>query len=137
MTLTAPAHTDVFTVRPLTDTVLEQHGHDPRSTYAEIFWLPVIGPTSLWLLRRLAWRLEMAKGASFIIDTEDLAVSLGVGVRQIHGSLSRIVQLFHLALWDPDGTLAVQTRMPPLTLKMVSRFPSQLQAAHAAWMRSS
>ena len=33
-------------------------GHDPRSWYAETFWLPTLGPTALLLMRHLADRFE-------------------------------------------------------------------------------
>lgn len=29
------------------DPLVDQLGHDPRSTYAERFWLPVLGPPSV------------------------------------------------------------------------------------------
>ena len=42
------------TIRPWIDPVVDEHGHDPRSTYVEQFWLGVIGPTATWIMRRLA-----------------------------------------------------------------------------------
>ena len=45
-------------VKPWPDPVLDVLGHDPRSWYAETFWLPTLGPTALLLLRHLADRFE-------------------------------------------------------------------------------
>ena len=46
-------------VTPWPDPVLDVIGHDPRSWYAETFWLPTLGPTALLLLRHLADRFEI------------------------------------------------------------------------------
>src|SRR2546423_14431049 len=48
----------VLTLRPWPDDVIDRVGHDPRSTYVERFWLPLLGPSSVVLLRRLAAELE-------------------------------------------------------------------------------
>lgn len=44
---------DPLRLVPLNDPVIDTVGHQPRSTYAETYWLPVIGPSALWALRRL------------------------------------------------------------------------------------
>jgi hypothetical protein len=36
----------VLHVRPWRDDVVDRAGFDPRSAYAEDFWLPVLGPSS-------------------------------------------------------------------------------------------
>ena len=40
------------------DEVGDALGHDPRSDYVERFWLSILGPSTTWLLRSLAWGLE-------------------------------------------------------------------------------
>ncbi|MFV0526368.1 MAG: hypothetical protein ACK5RL_17935 [Acidimicrobiales bacterium] len=45
-------------VRPWPDPVLDEMGHDPRSAYVEQFWLSILGPSAVLLLRRLARGLE-------------------------------------------------------------------------------
>src|SRR3954451_13629533 len=52
--------TDVLTIRPWPDEVIDALGHDPRSAYVERFWLGVLGPSAIWLLRRLASGLDAA-----------------------------------------------------------------------------
>ena len=49
-------------ITPWPDPVLDALGHDPRSWYAETFWLPTLGPTALLLLRHLADRFEEQPG---------------------------------------------------------------------------
>ena len=39
---------------PWPDDVIDALGFDPRSPYVERFWLGVIGPSTTWLLRRIA-----------------------------------------------------------------------------------
>ena len=45
---------DRLTVEAWPDPVIDELGHDPRSAYVERFWLGVLGPSTVWLLRRLA-----------------------------------------------------------------------------------
>ena len=45
-------------VTPWIDPIVEKNGHDPRGRYAELFLLPVLGPSSTWLLRRLVDGLD-------------------------------------------------------------------------------
>ncbi len=82
MTLTSdptqPAPT--IAVEAWSDPVIDQLGHDPRSAYVEKFWLPILGPSSVWLLRRLADGLDRHP-EGFDLDLIDTAQSLGVGMR--------------------------------------------------------
>src|SRR2546428_4922878 len=50
--------TATLAVRPWPDPVIDALGHDPRSSYVERFWLGILGPSTTWLLRRLATGLE-------------------------------------------------------------------------------
>lgn len=36
-----------ITVRPWPDPVIDTLGHDARSMYAEVFWLPTLGPSTV------------------------------------------------------------------------------------------
>ncbi len=72
------ASTDPMPVVALDDQVVEALGHDPDSEYAETYWLPVIGPTALWALRRLTrWLDESPDGYPLAIAP--LARELGLG----------------------------------------------------------
>ena len=44
---------DPLTVIPLTDSVIDQLGHDVHSSYVETYWLPILGPSAIWAARRL------------------------------------------------------------------------------------
>ena len=45
---------DPLGIVPLDDPLVESLGFEPRSVYAETYWLPVLGPSALWALRRLS-----------------------------------------------------------------------------------
>src|SRR4029079_11787921 len=69
--------TDSLTIRPWPDDVIDALGHDPRSAYVERFWLGVLGPSAIWLLRRLASGLD-AEPAGFALPLADTAQSIGL-----------------------------------------------------------
>lgn len=115
-------------IRPWADPVLDTLGQDPRHAYFETFWVGVVGPSQAWLLRRLVTMLNAGIDS---IDADDLA-----GLRGNHRTLVRAIdRLCHFGLCrrDPDGTIAVRRRVPPLTLHQVSRLSPTLRGAHDAW----
>jgi hypothetical protein len=125
-----------ISVRPWPDPVIDSVGHDPRSRYVEQFWLGVLGPSTTWLLRRLAAELE-AQPAGFELSLADTARSLGLGDKGGRHSpfvraLGRCVQ-FELAKPDGDAALSVRRKIPPLSRRQVIRLPAGLQEAHARW----
>src|SRR2546429_2027387 len=69
---------DTLEIRPWPDPVIDSLGHDPRSSYVEQFWLGILGPSTTWLLRRLATGLE-AEPAGFQMPLSDTAKALGLG----------------------------------------------------------
>jgi len=124
-------------VLPWPDPVLDVIGHDPRSWYAETFWLPTLGPTALLLLRHLADRFERApEGVD--LPVADTAQALGLGPRDgpsspLLRSLARLQQ-FELACDDGATTVAVRRALPPVHRRHVRRLPAALQAQHAEWV---
>ena len=71
---------EVLHVRPWPDDVIDHLGHDPRSTYVEDYWLSLLGPSTTWLLRRLAAGFEYSP-EGFDLDLAETARSLGLGDR--------------------------------------------------------
>ena len=128
-----------LTVRPWPDPVIDAVGHDPRSAYVERFWLGVLGPSAVWLLRRLAADLE-ASPAGFDLDLHVVARSIGLGARSGRASpfartIHRCCQ-FGATRLDPDeGLLLVRRKLPPLTRHQIARLPEPLQAQHAEWVQ--
>src|SRR3954471_1983990 len=126
-------------VTPWTDPVIDSLGHDPRSWYAETFWLPTLGPTSLLLLRHLADRFDRAPERVTLVVAET-AAALGLGTGESENapllrSMGRLVQ-FDLACRAGD-TFAVRRNVPPVNRRHVRRLPVALQARHDEWVAAA
>lgn len=110
-------------------------GHDPRSGYVETFWLPVLGPSTVLLLRRLAQELD-AQPEGFEIETTTLSREIGLGHRLTKRSpfvrtLERCAK-FHLVLFE-GAVLHVRRRMPALSPRQLQRLSPRLQQRHENW----
>jgi|SRR5947207_1623078 len=127
---------DPLRIVPLIDPVIESVGHEPRSLYAETYWLPVIGPSAMWALRRLAaWAEAQPTGVEVMLP--DLAHELGLGGGTGRNSpmvrtLARLV-VFQLAQVDESrNALAVLRAVPPLARRQLLRLPRHLVERHKA-----
>lgn len=129
-----PESTLEVTVWP--DPVLDRLGHDPRSPYVERYWLSVLGPSCLLIVRRLAAELEVAPDG-FAVDTRQWAAELGLGMRggrngPFWKALERACRFGAAKRNGPR--LAVRRRLPPLTARQVERLPDGLRQSHDEWM---
>ena len=126
---------DVLTVVTWADPVLDQLGHDPRSAYVERFWLPILGPSCLLLVRRLAAELERSPDG-FTVPTALWAQELGIGMKGgQHSPFWRAVERagrFGAARRN-GSRLALRRRLPPLSNRQVQRLPPSLRPAHEEW----
>lgn len=125
-------------VRTWPDPVLDSLGHDPRSPYAEQFWLAVLGPSCLFLLRRLVDRLDRHPDG-FEIVTAEWAGELGLGMRggrqsPFWRSVDRACR-FRATQRNGD-LLVVHRRLPPLTRGQIARLPPHLADHHQRWADS-
>jgi len=129
-------------VRPWPDPIIDTIGHDPRSHYAEQFWLPTLGPTALLFMRHVAHRFDgLGDDGSFDLDVPGAAQALGLGPRLGVNSpllrcFDRLTQ-FDLAHVDRDGTMSVRRTLPPVNRRHVKRLPPAIQVAHEEWMTRS
>jgi hypothetical protein len=126
---------DSIIVLPWIDPVVDAVGYDPRSPYVEHFWLGILGPSTTFLVRRLAAALD-ACPEGFELDIPATAASLGLSAtagrnNPFARSLVRCVQ-FGLAQPHSRG-LSARRRLPPLSHRHVARLPERLRDAHAAW----
>ncbi len=127
---------DTLHIHPWPDEIIDGLGFDPRSSYVETFWLSVLGPSTTWLLRRLAAGLEREPDG-YSIALADTARSLGLSERGGRSSpfvraISRTIK-FELATPAGPDVLAVRRHVPPLNQRQVDRLPPALQAAHRRW----
>jgi hypothetical protein len=138
MTLTDSLYSaSSLAVEPWPDPVIDELGHDPRSSYVERFWLAILGPSTVWLLRRLADGLDRRPGG-FTLDLHETAQAIGVGMRGGRNSpFLRSVDRscrFGAARFVAHDTLAVRRKLPPLNQRQVGRLPTVLQREHARWV---
>lgn len=127
---------DTIHITALDDPVMDLLGHDPRSAYVEHFWLAILGPSTTFLLRHLATRLD-AHPDGFDLDLADTAAALGLGAarRQVTPFVRALARTGQFQLTHPCGpdSLAVRRRLPPLTHQQVARLAPHLRDAHDAW----
>jgi len=119
------------------DPIVDERGHDPRSAYVERYWLAVIGPTALWIMRRFADQFD-EHPSGFQTDLDHTAVTMGLSFDKRAASpfgraLHRCV-MFGLAQPTTDG-YAVRRRLPSVARRHLSRLPHDVQAEHDEWAR--
>jgi hypothetical protein len=127
---------DTFEVRPWEDPVLDRQGHDPRDTYCERFWLPLLGPSAVLLARQLADRFDQLPDG-FVLTTDDASRALGLGAPSgrrsaFHRTVSRLAQ-FRFVHLDSDAVLLARRRFPGLSRSQVMKLPASVREAHEAW----
>ena len=136
MTSLLTFESESLTVRPWADEAIDGLGFDPRSPYVERFWLGVIGPSTTWLLRRIAAGFD-ASPDGFEMALGETARAIGLGDRGGRHSpflrtINRMIQ-FELAQVGSGGELAVRRRLPPLSRRQIVRLSPALQEAHDRW----
>ena len=129
-----PSH---LAVRPWWDPALAVGGYDPRSAYAERFWLGVIGPSTLLLLRRFARGLDdHPTGFRMSVVDTGRAMGLGSGTGR-RAPVSRTIDRacsFGLARRTGPDQVEVRTHLPRLTSRQLQRLPVVVQQAHRDWL---
>ena len=113
--------------------MIDELGYDPRSTYVETFWLPVLGPSTTCLLRHFTIRLE-GSPEGVELDVEDTARALGLGERFGQNSpfartIKRCVD-FDMAEYRGPLVLAARLHLPPLARRHLRRLPESLQRTY-------
>jgi hypothetical protein len=110
--------------------------HHSLSVYVELFWLPTLGPSATWLLRRSAVFL-LGSDEEFTLDFDWLATSLGLGRGDArHAPLPRAIDRcvrFDLAQRLDDDHLAIRTEVPALPDRHVARLDPLTQELHRTW----
>jgi hypothetical protein len=123
-------------VRPWADPVVDHQGHDPRSAYVELFWLPLLGPSATLLARSFARGLE-AEPAGFTVTVEEASRGLGLGLpagrrSPFHRTLARLAQ-FRLAHLGGGEVVLARRRFPGLTRVQIAKLPPGRRAALDAY----
>jgi hypothetical protein len=106
-----------------------------RSRYVERIWLPALGPTPLLALRILGELIDASESGVAAIETEVLAVSLGLGQGLgENSSLARALrrlERFDLAKRADQTTYFVRTEVPPISDRDAAQLPTLLKDLNA------
>jgi hypothetical protein len=126
----APKASDQRLLRfePWSQTHFDRWGSEPRSTYVERFWLPVVGPSSLVLARDIAAGFESSNGA-YSVSASHQAAAIGVSESQLHRVLDRLVQ-FGLAKHVDPNTVALRTAWPVIGTGAIRQLTPPLRQQH-------
>jgi len=111
-------------------------GHDLRSDYVERFWLGVLGPATVLMLRRFA-RGFAERPDGFRVHPVDTAAALGLGRGTgkssiIARTIDRACQFGAARIEGPDQ-LAVRSMLASLTDRQLARLPEPVRRAHDRW----
>jgi hypothetical protein len=104
-----------------------------RSPYVEFFWMPLIGPSAMFLLWRLdAYLDNEPDGHTF--DLDELGRQLGLGSSEsehapLARALSRLVR-FSMARRTNAGGIAIRRAVGPLPPHYLSSLSPVLQEVH-------
>jgi hypothetical protein len=133
-----PEFADRLRILPWPDPVIDRRGYDPRSEYAEWFWLSIVGPSTVWLLRRFAATFDHHPDG-FDLEVAECAAALGLtGGSGQHATFLRTLRRacqFQLAQRVDADHVRVRRNVPPLNRNQVLRLPSSLRVAHDDWMQ--
>ena len=126
-------------VLPWPDIVIDNLGVDPRSDYVEQYWLGLVGPASVLLMRHLALRFE-AEPEGFNLDLTHTARVLGLGTGlgrwgPVQRSLHRCVSFGFARRWGEERLLA-RRHLPPVTRQQLARLPEDRQTLHDHWRQA-
>ncbi len=119
------------------DPIVDLHGVDVRSHYVEHVWLGVLGPSTVWLLRRLVDGLD-GQPDGYPLDLAETAAALGLGGHGRNSPLIRSVGRacqFGLARQTGPAQLEVRRRVPPASHGQLAKLPDSARRVHDAWMQ--
>ena len=122
-------------VVPWSDPVVDEDGASVFSRYAELYWLPILGPSALWILRRIVMGFE-ASPHGFELDCATTATDMGLRFSlSPNNSFSRSLQrcLYFGALQVHQGGLAVRCYLPAISKRHLQRLSPALRDGHDAW----
>lgn len=122
-------------VVPWLDPIVDEVGFDVFSRYTEMFWLPIMGPSALWIQRRIVMGFAEFPGG-YEMDTEEIALAVGLSFTQ--GANCPFSRALRRCQWfgaaqSVHGGLAVRIKLPPVSRRQIQRFPVSLKQSLASW----
>jgi hypothetical protein len=127
--------TDVIVVHATAHPVAKIHraGFPLDHPYVERCWAPILGPSSVLVLRRMP---ELFKGsADPFVHLDELGRGLGIGGTGKHSVIRRTIDRLvshRFAAWSAPGELDLYTEVPPLSAARLERVPDFVKRDHDA-----
>lgn len=121
--------------------VSTRNGYDAQSAYVEQFWLPVLGPSTTWLIRHLNARLDR-DGEGVVLQADLTARALGLGEHSgrhapFLRSIRRAIDYDLMSVGERDDhapdtevSLLVRRLIPLLSDRLADRLPEPLALEH-------
>lgn len=111
---------------------VRQVGFPLDHPYLEHCWTPVLGPSSVLLLRRCPWLWREATPAR--VPADELAAQLGLGRgtgrnSPVRHTIERLVR-FRFAATPEPGELHIYTEVPPVPTRQLERLPGWCRDEH-------
>lgn len=124
-------------VRPWWDPDLAITGHRLDDPYVELFWLGVLGPSTICLLRRLSRGFDLhPEGFRLSVASTARAIGLGPATGR-NGPLNRTIDRacnFGLMRRTALDEIDVRLHIPSLSRRQLTRLPVAVQNAHEDWV---
>jgi hypothetical protein len=121
-----------LTIKAWDDPLTDPNWHHPLSVYVELFWLPVLGPSATWLVRRSAIFL-LGNEEGFTAGRDWLSMSLGLGDGSgLTFAVERCVR-FSVAKRLGASRIAMRRMLPPLPAEHVDRLDPMMSELLRTW----
>lgn len=108
--------------------------HDLLSPYTESFYLPLLGPTGVAILRKVAREIPGTDHDGITTwDTEEQAACFGVPAERFHHALVRLARLNIGVSSHDDDVFGFPLHLHTLPGSRIAKLPAILRAAHDLW----
>jgi hypothetical protein len=131
-----PLADGLLPVIPWHDPITQHVGAPVDSPYLERFWLPILGPTSTWLLRHVDRHFETSPDG-VVLDLAETSRALGLSpIIDEHCHVARAMnRCVYFGLAQPVGdVVAVRRWAPPLSHKSIQSLSPATRAAYRRWV---
>jgi hypothetical protein len=123
-------------ITPWYDEATKSDGFPTLSRYVEWYWLPILGPTALLALRRMASAFEWYSNG-YESPVDELASSLGLTYTESsHNQFTRAISrlMYFGAVRGTAYSLDVRTSMPLVPPAHLARLHPGLRATHDVFL---
>lgn len=125
-------------ISPWFDPIVDEHGWLATSELVEHLWTPILGPTSILVLRRCCNELTANGMRPITVELADFALSFGLATNLFTKTVSRLdrfgmLRQVHLA--DEQLGWDVRVMLPSVPRRQYDRLPVSLRERYASLLR--